>query len=63
MFYILGPIIAGLSWEWVSKNIGYKIHFDNSKSIKELGVQYKDTKETLISHIEQLEKSNLIFKK
>ncbi len=63
MFYILGPIIAGLSWEWVSKNIGYEIKFDNSKSIKELGIQYKDAKETLVSHIEQLEKFDLIFKK
>tara|TARA_Y100001954_G_scaffold107135_1_gene116251 strand:+ start:330 stop:1424 length:1095 start_codon:yes stop_codon:yes gene_type:complete len=63
MFYILGPIIAGLSWEWVSKNIGYEIKFDNTKSIKGLGIQYKDAKETLVSHVEQLEKSNLIFNK
>ncbi|MBG08301.1 MAG: diaminohydroxyphosphoribosylaminopyrimidine deaminase [Halobacteriovoraceae bacterium] len=63
VFYILGPIIAGLTWEWVSKNIGYEIKFDNSKSIKELGINYTDTKETLVSHIEQLEKSNLIFNK
>ena len=61
MFYILGPILAGLSWEWVSKNIGYEIEFDNSKSINELGVQYTDPKETLVCHIEQLEKNNLIF--
>ena len=63
VFYILGPIIAGLSWEWVSKNIGYEIKFDNTKSIKGLGIQYKDAKETLVSHVEQLEKSNLIFNK
>ena len=37
--------------------------FDNTKSIKGLGIQYKDAKETLVSHVEQLEKSNLIFNK
>ena len=63
MFYILGPILAGLSWEWVSKNIGYEIKFDNTKSKKVIGIQYKDPKETLVSHIEQLERSNLIYNK
>ena len=34
--------------------MGYPIYFDASKSQKELGLQYRDVKESLVEHFQQL---------
>jgi hypothetical protein len=35
----LGPFV-GLSRRFVAENVGYELHFDNSKSQTELGMKY-----------------------
>ena len=43
LIWILAPFI-GIKRNFVSKNVGYKIDFDNRKSIKELGINYSPVK-------------------
>jgi nucleoside-diphosphate-sugar epimerase len=46
MWYFIGPMI-GFSWKYVRRNLGYDIRFDNSYSIKDLGIKYRPFKETM----------------
>jgi nucleoside-diphosphate-sugar epimerase len=57
--YIVGPFF-GLSWKYVTKNIGIPYKFDNSRSINELGIDYLPVEDTLVEHFKQLEENNLI---
>ncbi len=38
---LLGPLF-GLTPDFVRNNVGYPLRFDNSKGIRELGIQYRD---------------------
>jgi nucleoside-diphosphate-sugar epimerase len=58
MFYLLGPVM-GFSWKYVSRNIGVKYSFDNSKSLQ-LGVTYRSLEETLTDHADQLMADKLV---
>jgi nucleoside-diphosphate-sugar epimerase len=59
MLYLVGWT-QGISWDFVSKNIGYPLKFDNSKSKKELGMEYIPIEKTLTDHLEQLKAFNLV---
>ena len=50
---MIGPFI-GFSREVVELNMGYPIYFDANKSQKELGLEYRDVKESLVEHFQQL---------
>lgn len=52
-FKVIGPFI-GFSREFVELNMGYQIYFDANKSQKELGLKYRDVKESLVEHFQQL---------
>lgn len=49
MIYAAGPFM-GLSMKWVSRNIGIGYKVDNSRSTKELGIQYRPKEETMRDH-------------
>lgn len=51
---LVGPIAAGVSREFVQKNVGYAVRFDNSRSTDVLGVQYRPLIETLCDHFQQM---------
>jgi dihydroflavonol-4-reductase len=42
--------------------MGYPIYFDANKSQKELGLEYRDVKESLIEHFQQLLDDGVIKK-
>ena len=52
-FKVIGPFI-GFSREFVELNMGYPIYFDANKSQTELGLKYRDVKESLVEHFQQL---------
>jgi len=56
---LIGPS-QGLSRDFIQKNVGYPVAFDNSKSKQALGIQYRDLLSTFKDHIEQLERDKLI---
>lgn len=53
MIYLFGPL-QGLKWSYIKKNVGIPIKFDNSKSVKELGLEYIPLDTTLKEHAEQI---------
>lgn len=59
LLYIVGPLF-GLSWKYLSRNAGIAYKLDNSYSKKDLGLEYRPLKETLLDSIEQLEKNGQI---
>ncbi|KAK1855632.1 cinnamyl-alcohol dehydrogenase-like protein [Colletotrichum chrysophilum] len=46
---VLGPLF-GLTRKWISRNLGTKFAVDNSRSIKELGIEYRPLETTLREH-------------
>jgi nucleoside-diphosphate-sugar epimerase len=53
MFRLVGPF-AGYSREFVDKNVGWPLEFDNSRSIAELGIEYRAVEDTLADHFQQM---------
>jgi nucleoside-diphosphate-sugar epimerase len=51
---LVAPIAAGVSREFIQKNVGYALRFDNSRSVSSLGVKYRPLTETLCDHFGQL---------
>ncbi|KAH0438015.1 cinnamyl-alcohol dehydrogenase-like protein [Colletotrichum camelliae] len=45
----IGPLF-GLTRKWISRNLGTKFVVDNSRSIKELGIEYRPLETTLREH-------------
>jgi nucleoside-diphosphate-sugar epimerase len=53
MAWLVAPMV-GLTRKFVSQNVGYPISLDNSRSIRELGVTYRPTEDSLVEHFQQL---------
>lgn len=53
MLYLAGPFM-GMSWRYLHRNLGVDIPFDNSKSVKELGLIYSPVRDAVGAQVEQL---------
>lgn len=53
----------GFTREYISKNIGIPIAFDNSYSKKDLGIEYRPVDQTVKEHFQQLLEDGLIAEK
>lgn len=51
---LVAPIAAGVSREFIQKNVGYHLRFDNGRSVNLLGVSYRPLMETLCDHFAQM---------
>ncbi len=60
-FKVIGPLV-GFSRKFVELNMGYPIYFDSSKSQQELGLQYRDVKQSLVEHFQQLLDDGIVKK-
>lgn len=58
--YLFAPILAGFSWNYLRKNLGIAIHFDNLKIKKMLGINFRPINTTFKDHVLQLEKDKLV---
>jgi nucleoside-diphosphate-sugar epimerase len=59
LFWLAAPIL-GYQRKFVKNNVGYPMKVDASKSIRELGIQYRSVRETLHEHFQQLIDDGLI---
>ncbi|HEX5486355.1 MAG TPA: aldehyde reductase [Limnobacter sp.] len=57
---LVAPLVAGVSREFISKNVGYSISFDNARSKEILGLSYRDLNATLWEHFDQMIKDGLL---
>lgn len=49
LFRLVAPLV-GISQAWVSANMGIRFAVDNTRSIKELGMEYRPVEEMLLDH-------------
>ncbi|KAH7390204.1 dihydroflavonol-4-reductase [Cadophora sp. MPI-SDFR-AT-0126] len=57
MIYVAGPFM-GLSWKWVSANIGIGYKVDNSRSVKDLRLVYPSNEEVVRDHYRTWERTH-----
>jgi nucleoside-diphosphate-sugar epimerase len=60
MVWAFGPLMGPVTREFISKNVGYPLRLDNSKSRKELGIVYHRAEETFGEHFRQLLDDGLV---
>ncbi|EMY79553.1 3-beta hydroxysteroid dehydrogenase/isomerase family protein [Leptospira weilii serovar Ranarum str. ICFT] len=60
--YLIGPFF-GLSWPYISRNVGISFELDHSYSKKDLNVNYRPISETFVDHVEQILSSKTLLKK
>ena len=53
MFRLIAPA-AGFTREFVDKNVGWPLEFDNSRSVAELGLKYRPMEDTIGDHFQQM---------
>lgn len=53
---ILGPLF-GLTQKWMSRNLSVKYTVDNTRSVEELGLQYRSVEDTLDAHYASWQKN------
>jgi len=59
MLYLFGPFM-GFNWKYISNNVGIPVYLDNTKAKNKLGIDFKDPKETIVDHAEQLINDGLV---
>ena len=62
MVWAVAPAV-GLTREFVRRNVGLPLKFDNSRSIKELGLTYRPLSETVIDHFQQMLDDGVVKKR
>jgi nucleoside-diphosphate-sugar epimerase len=62
LFWFMGPKF-GIPRDFIKRNVGVFIKFDNSFSIKNLGIKYTPLKQTIIDHFHQLISDGLVVAK
>ncbi|WP_211318830.1 SDR family oxidoreductase [Nocardioides silvaticus] len=53
LFKLVAPV-AGYTREFVEKNVGYPLEFDNSRSVRELGLTYRAMEDTIADQFQQM---------
>ena len=61
VFRLVAPI-AGYSREFVDKNVGHPLEFDNTRSREELGLTYRDPADTVAEQFQQMIDDGLVHK-
>lgn len=60
---LVAPIAAGVSRDFIEKNVGYTLKLDNSRSVQTLGVTYRPLADTLCEHFSQMIEDGLLKKR
>ena len=53
MVWLVAPL-AGLTREFVAKNVGYRLAFDNTRTLVDLGVSFRPAEESVVEHFQQM---------
>lgn len=61
VFKLVAPV-AGFTREFVDKNVGHPLRFDNSRSRDELGLTYRDPADTVTEQFQQMIDDGLVHK-
>jgi dihydroflavonol-4-reductase len=61
-FSLVAPIF-GHSRQFVKLNMGYPIYFNAQRSVNELGIEYRDIRESVCEHFQQLLDDGIVKKR
>lgn len=61
--WAFGPLMGPITRDFVKRNVGQPLKFDNRRSREHLGVQYRPVAETFIEHFQQVIDDGLLKKK
>lgn len=50
----LAAPLAGQTRKFIDLNVGYPLAFDNSRTVRELGIEFRPVKESIVEHWEQM---------
>ena len=53
LVWLIAPMV-GITRKFVATNVGYRIGFDNSKSVRELSMNYRSLEATVCEHFQQV---------
>ncbi|MFL6023020.1 MAG: NAD-dependent epimerase/dehydratase family protein [Marmoricola sp.] len=56
----LAAPVAGLTRKFVDRNVGYPLRFDNSRTVRELGVTFRPGAESVTEHFQQMIDDGLV---
>jgi len=59
LMYLAGPMM-GFTMKYVKRNLGYKIRFNNSATIRDFNFKFRPIDETLRDHFEQIKRDQLL---
>ena len=59
IIWLMAPFI-GIKRSFVSRNIGYKVDFDNTKSINDLNIKYRPISQTVTDFFQQFIDERLV---
>ncbi|NNM53027.1 MAG: NAD-dependent epimerase/dehydratase family protein, partial [Pseudomonadales bacterium] len=60
--WLFGPLMGPVTRDFVAKNVGIPVRFDNRRSRQELSLQYHPVEQTLTEHFQQLLDDGLVKK-
>ena len=60
LFIKLAAPVAGLTRKFVDLNVGWPIAFDNSRTVEELGIEFRPADETVVEHFQQMIDDGLV---
>ncbi|PTQ89220.1 SDR family oxidoreductase [Agitococcus lubricus] len=63
LVWAFGPLMGPITRDFVKRNVGLPLKFDNRRSRDILGVQYRPVEETFIEHFQQVIDDGLLKKK
>lgn len=63
LVWLLGPLMGPVTRKFISKNVGVKVAFDNSRSRNILGINYRPSSETFNEHFQQMLDDGIIKKR
>lgn len=52
--------LAGQTRQFIQKNVGYPLRFDNSRTVRELGVTFRPARESVVEHFQQMIDDGLV---
>lgn len=61
--WLVGPVLGTITRDFITRNVGHTVQFDNRRSREQLGVKYRPVAETLGEHFQQLLDDGLLKKK
>lgn len=60
LVWAIGPIMQPITRDYIARNVGHKLRFDNSYTREDLQMEFRPVAETICDHMEQLLQDGII---